>query len=275
MALLAAQHEGFLEGPSGDEVSGSVKSAMEAAAAGLGADNAAELEMKKKERAGGKPGKSEYDKFKAQVNIEYRGDNMYEGKWRASRHRIEGLCTFRQGRPDPHQHRRWYSSNMPQERLRPVTTLLQTEESTALARKRAVLGTAKEVLTKRLEKEADNLKSFAYWQGKARSLFEDYKARTAEFKAGLTRIKQQLARPDDVIDTVVVSSGMAAPETYGPGAVKMDEENIRFYKEAVDGIDDDSAEFGDAEGGEKLARDDVQDFGRSVRDLSVLSDSLG
>jgi hypothetical protein len=271
-ALMAARADGAIEGPSGDEVSGSVQAAIEAALTGLGAETDADAELRRR-GDGKKKKKNEYEKFKPTVNIEYRGDAMYEGKWRASRQRIEGLCTSRLGRPEPHFHRRWYSSNLQQERLKHVTDLLMLEESTHLARRRAITATSKEVLTHRLEKEADNLKSFAYWQGKARDQFEEYKRKTTETKGVLNRVKEQLARPDDLTKSATESTTVA-PAAYGLTAVKMDEENIRFYKEAIDGVEDDSAEFGIADGREpKLARDDA-DFHESagVRNLSVLSD---
>ncbi|KAA0165355.1 hypothetical protein FNF31_02017 [Cafeteria roenbergensis] len=145
-------------------------------------------------------------------SIPYRGDVMYEGLWRANLNRDGGVITHRLGRPEPHHHHRWFPTRRVQSSIIGARLLAQKEQSVAFARAKAQQVHTKEVLTRRLEKEADNLRSFAYWQQVAQSRLAAYKQRTAAKKKDLSRVKQQLARPDELIlpSRTIASVGDAA-----------------------------------------------------------------
>lgn len=169
-------------------------------------------------------------------SIPYRGDVMYEGLWRANLNRDGGVITHRLGRPEPHFHHRWFPTRRVQSSIIGARLLAKKEQSVAFSRAKALQVHTKEVLTRRLEKEADNLHSFAYWQQVAQGRLSAYKQRTAAKKKDLSRVKQQLARPDELI---LPSRTVAS---VGDGA------DLHLYEEEQHGALDDQGWQGIEEG---------------------------
>lgn len=160
---------------------------------------------------GGSPGAAarkkanEYEQFHQRSAADFAGEIQYEGRWRASRTRIEGCVTLRNGRTEPHLHTRWPSSSVRSEHLEKVAEMADREADVGASRARTVKNLTKESLGRRLAQEAENLRSFAYWQALASKRLEQYRERTAMLKADLARIKAQLARPDEVLSSLAAS----------------------------------------------------------------------
>jgi len=247
-SLDAEQALAHRDGPISEALTGNPGGARLAASAGLGAlEHEARAAAAKADRLGFSKDadnqESEYEKFKNSGNIAYPGDVMYEGCWRAQGQRFGGAITFRQGDPAPHTHRRQASTNLRQTALRGIRALAQKEETTAAARSRSLVANQKRNLARRLEQEAENLKSFAYWQQLAQKRLVTYKKRTAEAKSELQRIKRQLARPDEELLGVRVRQ----------------EDDVHAYEEARDGeVDRDDWDEPAPEG--QAYRDDMEDL---------------
>lgn len=252
-------------------ITGSAEAAIRAAQAGLGAadDIAAKamaraiLDAKPDERA--RTEKSEYDKFRVAGGvIPYPGDKTGEGRFRADALRVLGSITLRKGRPEAHAHTRVPSANVKQSILPAVTDLHLHEERSRAARARAQKATISDTLSKRLHQEAENLKSFAYWQQLAQKRLGAYKRKTLASKAGLQRIKRQLARPDDEVLPVGTAAAAASARSSereddverpgtGLGSIELSEEQTRLYASDVDGSVD---SFGEEDAARDVFRSD-------------------
>jgi hypothetical protein len=163
---------------------------------------------------------SEYQAMAGDVSelIPFRGDFNYEGRWRAGGVRHGGVFTHRFGRPEPNLHERFLTANGVNRWTPFLSNMPSQEEVILLNRVAETKRVNREVLDKRISKEAVTLESFAYWRRVAVTNTRDVKRVTRRGKSQLAAIKAAIIKPE---------REMAAEEDFGDEDDEEEEEDAQ------------------------------------------------
>jgi hypothetical protein len=189
------------------------------------------------EEVGGGARVNEYDAMRGDPVqfIPFRGDYCYEGRWRAGGIRTGGVFTKRFGRPEPNLHVLTVTNNGRNPRLPLLAEMTESEDAIARKRAQAAKASTKEVIDKRLLKEAENLASYVYWKRAAEKAQREVRRKTRRGKRQLEEIKAGIKKPE---------------RTLAEGAAKEEEDaysDDSFDSNASEGSDDKVADKEDME----------------------------
>ena len=207
---------------------------------------------------------SKYDKFD-DYPLPYKGDFGYEGRFRAGQVWGGGVFIARKGKPPHHAHFRYFAHRLKNVALPPELTVLPAKEARVeQGRARIRRNTAADIVSRRLTKEAENLKSYKHWRKVAKMNMTAYRTRNREMQEGVRGLKQMLLGEGASLmwDKAAGKAGVQdrhEQQQKGDGskassASLQSSEGFELYDpakhgEVVEDFDEDDGELGGAEGG--------------------------